>query len=183
MASTSLSPPAARLQLKPFPNMVGLALAGFAFLLASCNSTETAASTAQAKQSTFVLNEFTIKLGQSTLPSGRVNLTATNVGVEEHELVLVKASAVADLPVKIDGSVDEDQIPKSAMMGEIEEVRAGQTKSADFELPPGTYVAFCNLVDQMGTGSMMEGPNSNMSAGMGGHVHFARGMYEMITVK
>ncbi len=105
-------------------------------------------------------------------------LTANNVGSEEHELVLVKASAVSDLPTKADGSVDEDKIAETNKVGEIAHVMSHETQSSTFQLEPGTYVAFCNLIDQkMGSGSMMNGDMN------GGHVHFARGMYQLIVVK
>lgn len=162
--------------------------------LSACSSDNAAVSPTKSTNPTFTLSEFTIKLSQTTFPSGRVTLTATNVGGEEHELVIVKASAVADLPTNADGSVDEEKIPEADKMGEIEHVAANQSKSADFELVAGTYVAFCNLIDKMGagsmnaggmtdtsnggpTGSMMGGANGSPMAAGGGHVHFARGMY------
>ncbi len=170
------------------------AIGAFAFvvplLLAGCGSNKVAApppssstsvtssvADASATDRTFMLNEFTIKLGSQSLPSGKVFLTANNVGNEEHELVLVRASSVTDLPTKADGSVNEDKIAESDKVGEIAHVMSHQTKSSNFQLDPGTYVAFCNLIDQMGTGSMM---NGNMGSG---HVHFARGMYQLIVVK
>ena len=175
---------------------------GVAFVLSACSSDKAAVPSSKPTNPTFTLSEFTVKLAPPTLSSGRVTLTATNVGSDEHELVLVRASAVADLPTKADGSVDEDKISESDKMGEIEHVVSGKTKSADFELAPGTYVAFCNLIDPMAAGSMngaamngtdtsngggsgatMEG-STPMKEGMGGgHVHFAQGMYQLITVK
>ena len=158
---------------------------GVPLVLAGCGSDNTAApsltspakASATATDGTFNLNEFTIKLTSQTLSSGTVLLTANNVGSEEHELVLVKASAVSDLPTKADGSVDEDKIAETDKVGEIAHVMSHRTKSSTFRLEPGTYVAFCNLVDQMGSGPMM---TENMN---GGHVHFARGMYQLIAVK
>ncbi len=71
-------------------------------------------------------------------------------------------------------------------MGEIEHVGPNQAKSAEFELASGTYVAFCNLIDTMDSGgssdSMMGGANDSSMTMGGGHVHFAQGMYEVITV-
>jgi hypothetical protein len=151
--------------------------------VAAPSSAPASVANASATDRTFVLNEFTIKLGSQSLSSGKVLLTANNIGNEEHELVIVRASAVTDLPTKADGSVDEDKIAETDKVGEIEHVMSHQTKSSTFQLDPGTYVAFCNLIDQMGTGSMM---NGNMGSGqnMGsGHVHFARGMYQLIVVK
>ena len=168
-----------RLRLRPV-FAIGFAL-GVSLVLGGCGSDKLAGpssvTSATGADRTFVLNEFTIKLGSQSLSNGKVLLTANNVGDEEHELVLVRASAVSDLPTKADGSVDEDRIAESDKLGEIEHVMPHQTKSSTFQLNPGTYVAFCNLVDQMGTGSMM---NANMGSG---HVHFALGMHQLIVVK
>jgi hypothetical protein len=151
-------------------------------LLSACSNGVTKSSNGSANP-TFTMAEFTIKLAQPTLPSGRVTISAVNVGGEAHELVLVKASSVSDLPTKADGSVDEEKIPDAAKIGEIEDVLSKQAKSADFELAPGNYVAFCNLIDEMDAGPMMGADSSPMTSGAGGHVHFARGMHQLITVK
>lgn len=164
---------------------IGAIAVGVPLVLAGCGSDNTAAqsstasarATATATDRTFNLNEFSIKLASQTLPSGEVLFTANNVGAEEHELVLVKASAVSDLPTKAHGSVDEDKIAETDKVGEIAHVMSHEAKSSTFQLEPGTYVAFCNLIDQIGSGSMM---NGNMN---GEHVHFARGMYQLIVVK
>ncbi len=166
---------------------VGVFAVGVPLVLGGCGTDKVAApssvASATTADGTFVLNEFTIKLGSPSLSSGRVLLTADNVGSEEHELVLVRASAVTDLPTTADGSVDEDKIAETDKIGEIEHVMSHQTKSSTFQLDRGTYVAFCNLIDQMGAGSMMNG-NMNSGPNMGsGHVHFARGMHQLIVVK
>lgn len=119
---------------------------------------------------TFKLNEFSVTLDRATLPSGKITITAQNIGGEEHELVLIKVASIGDLPTKADGSIDEEKIPESAKVGEIPEVKAGTSKSVAFDLAPGTYVAMCNLVDQM-------------THGAAGPVHFVSGMHEVVTVK
>ncbi len=180
MDSPRTLPSRGRLRVRPVLLISAFAL-GVPLIIAGCGSDKVApprsAASATATDRTFILNEFTIKLASSTLAGGKVLLTANNVGMEEHELVLVRASAVSDLPTNADGSVDENKIAETDKVGEIEHVMSHETKSGTFQLDPGTYVAFCNLIDQMGTGSMM---NSDMN---GGHVHFARGMYQLITVE
>ena len=63
-----------------------------------------------------------------------------------------------------------------------------------FTLEPGTYVAFCNIVDEMGMAGDTTAGSDNMPMGGGtdstmmiggasGHVHFAEGMYMTFTVK
>ena len=164
--------------------VIGLIAAG-SVALAGCGSDKAATSkqsnpTFKQSNPTFTLNEFTIKLDRPTLPQGKITLTVNNVGREEHELVLVKANAVSELPTKSDGSIDEEKIPASAKAGEIGHVAAHGTGSAAFDLAPGSYVAFCNIIDKMGSmGSM----GSGTMMGGSGHVHFALGMHQLITVK
>jgi hypothetical protein len=79
----------------------------------------------------------------------------------------------ASLPTKSDGSVDEDQLDR-VKVGEIADVPAGRSQDKTFDLQPGAYVAFCNIVGGMGMGNGM----------MGGmeHVHFDAGMHTEFTV-
>jgi hypothetical protein len=160
---------------------------GIALVLAGCGSAKIASPSAAPTNPMFTVNEFTIKLSQPILEGAPVKITVNNIGGEEHEVVIVKASAISDLPTKPDGSVDEEKIPPSAKMGEIAQVYPNKSKSADFTLAAGSYVAFCNLIDQMGAGSMMD--SGSMMGGTNasampktGHVHFARGMYLLFTV-
>ena len=103
-----------------------------------------------------------------------------NHGAETHELVVVRADSAADLPMKADGSVDEDQIPAADKVGESGDVPAGQTVTTRMTFAPGRYVAFCNLVESMMADSMMGG--GTMDGGGMIHIHFALGMYTTFTV-
>jgi plastocyanin len=182
-------------------------------LLAACgsdknNSTATGGTgTGGSSQPTFVLSEFKISL-EGTIPAGQVDLRIDNQGGEKHEVVFVAGKDAASLPKKADGSVDEDKIPEADKLGESGDVPARTSSTKSFTFKPGTYVAFCNIVDDMGmTGTTMmgggttgggnmpmnSGPTGNNSnstmmggaaAGAGvGHVHFAQGMYTTFTVK
>lgn len=163
------------------------ALAVSTIALTGCGSdtTTTGSGSSDPSDPTFQLGDFVVTLDRPSIPSGKVTINARNDGGEDHELVIVRADAVSDLPTKADGSVDEDKIAEADRRGEIEDVRADQTKSGTFELEPGTYVAFCNLVDEMGSGMMGGGqtPSTMMGGGTGtGHVHFALGMHQLLTV-
>ena len=57
------------------------------------------------------LQEFTVKTDPSSVPAGPVDFKVKNKGSVTHEMVVVKTDG-APLPIKADGSVDEDQIPK-----------------------------------------------------------------------
>ena len=177
MKTPPIPPSSPRAHLRVPIVVIGLIAAG-SVALAGCGSDK--AATSKQSNPTFTLNEFTIKLDRPALPQGKITLTVNNVGREEHELVLVKANAVSELPTKSDGSIDEEKIPASAKAGEIGHVAAHGTGSAAFDLAPGSYVAFCNIIDKMGAmGSM----GSGTMMGGSGHVHFALGMHQLITVK
>jgi hypothetical protein len=87
------------------------------------------------------------------VPSGTVSITAGNVGGDTHELVIVRADDPDDLPVS-DGQVQEDQLPEGAFIGEIERFAPGDTCTGTFELPPGNYVFFCNLLEEEADGTI-----------------------------
>ncbi len=125
----------------------------------------------------FRLDEWSITADQPTLPTGRQTITAANVGQHTHELVIVKAADAASLPTKSDGSVDETQLER-VKVGEIADVPAGAIRHTTMQLTPGTYVAFCNIVDDMGMGNGMMG---QVGGGMQ-HVHFTLGMHTNFTV-
>jgi hypothetical protein len=141
-----------------------------------------ASSASTSDPPTFVVSEFKVESSSQMLPSGEHNITVSNIGGAVHELVFVKANSVSVLPTKPDGSVDEDKIADADKVGEIEGIAVGSTKSKSFNLTPGTYVAFCNLIDNSEhmTGNKMMAGSATM---MGTHVHFALGMSKVITVK
>lgn len=163
-----------------------------AFFATACGSDEPAAAPSpSAKGATFVLDEWSVVPPAGDLPAGKVAITAENKGSETHELVIVRADDAASLPKKADGSVDEDKIPESKKAGEIADLAAGKTTTKTLELPAGDYVAFCNIVEDMGKGHMGSGHMGGGSgmgygSGMGGggmdHVHFELGMVNYFTV-
>lgn len=157
-----------------------LILAGLgvtAVVLAACGGS--AKSTPADGSNTFTLSEFSIALPSQPLRAGRVTISAHNAGREIHEIVIVAASGTNELPMKADGSVDEDKILAADKMGEIGDIPARTAVSKSFTLKPGRYVAFCNLVDS-GNGMM-----GGTSAGMmnGGHAHYALGMHVEFAVQ
>jgi hypothetical protein len=102
------------------------------------------------------LQEFSIAVHPGLVQSGKVTLQVDNVGSITHELVIVRAASAAALPrvkkagERSVGAVDEEAIPESAKMGESGDVAAGATVTKTFDLPPGTYVVFCNIDNKNG---------------------------------
>lgn len=164
-------------------------------LLAACGSDGSGTQSADSSApGTFVLDEWSVAAPTTPIRAGSVRITAVNDGRETHELVVVHAEDAASLPTKADGSVDEEAIPESDKPGEIPDVAAGDSAGTTLDLPAGDYVAFCNLVDQMGSsarggggmGSGGTGGGGTGPGGMGGggmsHVHFQLGMSVAFTV-
>jgi hypothetical protein len=149
------------------------AVAGALVLVATACGGMGVSSTVESKPGQFRLDEWSVTADQTQLSAGRQTITATNLGHHTHELVLVKATDAASLPTKPDGSVDEAQLDR-VKVGEIADVPAGASRHKVFNLRPGSYVAFCNIVASMGMGNGM----------MGGmeHVHFDAGMHTEFTV-
>jgi len=106
---------------------------------------------------TFNLSEGKIVL-DGTVKAGFDKVVAHNVGNYPHEIVFVRAASAASLPTMPDGSVDEDKIPPTSNLGEIEDIAATESGTKTIYFRPGHYVAFCNVDED-------------------GHVHFASGMY------
>jgi len=84
---------------------------------------------------------------------GVIDVVASNVGAEDHELVIVKADSPADLTV-VDGAVQEDDLPDGAFIGEIEAFPGGEECSGAFELEAADYVLFCNIVETEADGTI-----------------------------
>ncbi len=151
-------------------------VAALVIVAAACGSAGSN-RTVQSRQGQFRLDEWSITADQKVLPAGSQTITAANIGHETHELVIVKAADAASLPTKPDGSVDENQLDR-VKVGEVADVSAGASRHTTMRLTPGAYVAFCNIVDDMGMGnSPMGGTGGRMQ-----HVHFELGMHTEFTV-
>ena len=116
-----------------------------------------------SNESALVINmgDYYFEPANGTANSGPTKIEAVNLGKVEHELVVFKTEMnPAELPTGSDGAVEEEKMDKIAeSAGEVPDVEAGVTKSADFNLKPGKYAIFCNLPG-----------------------HYAQGMYGSLTV-
>ena len=91
---------------------------------------------------TVTMDEWSIKLSQSSVPSGSVAFSLQNAGKEEHELVILKTDIAPDkLALR---ASDPTKVEEPGAVGEIEEVAPGTSKEATFDLQPGNYVLICN---------------------------------------
>jgi hypothetical protein len=118
-------------------------LAGASLLVAGCGSDDDGLAVS--------LTEWDVE-APASVAGGSVEITAANDGGEVHELVIVRADSFDGWEQDEEGKVLEDQFAEADFIGEIEEFDAGTSESATFDLEPGTYVLFCNIVEEEADG-------------------------------
>jgi hypothetical protein len=115
------------------------------------------------------LGEFSAVPDPTTVDGGEVEFTADNRGALVHELVVVRAASVGELPTDDDGAVVEDQLPEGALVGEIEDIGSQSSESMTLDLDEGSYVLFCNINEESSDGTTLN--------------HFAEGMHAELEVR
>jgi uncharacterized cupredoxin-like copper-binding protein len=111
------------------------------------------------------LSEYKVNPDVVTKKAGKIEFDVENKGGTTHEFVIVRANDAAALPGNADGSVDEEKVADDDSIGEIEDIAPKATEKASFDLEPGRYVFFCNVVDDS-----VKPPLSHFGQGM--HVSF-----------
>ena len=119
----------------------GIALA-FVMVGVGCSDNEDS-----AKKVGVALQEYKVIPDTGDVKSGEVTFETENVGGSTHEFVVVRAADAESLPTAADGAVDEEQIEAADQIGEIEDIEPKAKESVTFDLDPGDYVMFCNVVD------------------------------------
>jgi hypothetical protein len=135
-----------------------------ASLLASCGGGGGGSS---SKAVQVRLTEYQLTPDIADAKSGKFGIDVNNAGTLKHELVLVRADSLDQLPKRPDGSVDEDKIPETNKLGETGEFAPTTTKTINAKLPAGNYVMFCNIIQTTNVGAVS---------------HFVRGMHAQISV-
>jgi hypothetical protein len=93
------------------------------------------------------LDEWAVSPDVDSAPAGAVEFELTNAGEDEHELAIAKAPSADDLPLAEDRTVDIPRLEgQGRFVGEVEAFPAGGECSGVFDLEPGRYVLFCNLI-------------------------------------
>lgn len=95
------------------------------------------------------LQEFSVGTDPTSGDAGEFTFDATNDGPNDtHEFVVIKTElGLTDLPTDDTGAVDESG-EGIEVIGEIEDVEVGQSKSVTLNLDAGSYVFICNIYDE-----------------------------------
>ncbi len=95
------------------------------------------------------LQEFSVATDPTSGDAGEVTFEATNNGPDDvHEFVVFRTDlSPTDLPTDENGAVVETG-EGVELIGEIEDIPVGETKSVTLELTAGNYVFICNIWDE-----------------------------------
>jgi hypothetical protein len=96
------------------------------------------------------MGEYTIEPEVATADAGNIEFILDNEGGFAHEFAVAKGESADDLPKAEDGSVDVAAIPAGDFVGEVEPFPARSECEGTFELAAGSYVLFCNIVEEVG---------------------------------
>ena len=119
-------------------------VAGLAFALALLAAPAFAAETVTVELVGERGGAMDIELSQDSVPAGEVTFQVANVAENTpHEMIVVKVDA-AGQTFEVDPSTNK--IDESAIdaLGEVEDLKAGQSGALTVDLAPGDYQLICN---------------------------------------
>src|SRR3954464_2205896 len=136
------------------PALPVLALAVVPALASGCGSNSSANPPSHANAVRAALSDYRIQTSTTDPATHRVTFAVRNVGKIKHEFVVLKTKKPA-------GSLgDGKRVPEAGNVGEVGDLRPGQSKRLTLRLKPGHYALICNLPG-----------------------HYAAGMHQDFTVK
>ena len=101
------------------------------------------------------LKDYSITMS-SKLSAGSHTFGLTNDGKQPHELVVFRTDLPADsLPVDADGRVDEESPKLENVADSGNPLKVGGSEAVKSTLPPGHYVAVCNIADHYQRGMQL----------------------------
>ena len=113
-------------------------------VVAGWHASRSPATPAPATPITASERDFAISLPH-VVNAGPVDIQVSNHGPDQHELIGVRASSAASLPLRGDGlTVDEEALARREV-GSLEPGKSGGVRDLHVVLRPGRYVFFCNM--------------------------------------
>lgn len=108
------------------------------------------------------VKEYSISLSPAKATAGRVRLLIDSIGNEVHDLRLMAAKSVAELPRTPEGKLD---LVANRPMDEIEEFEPGHYIATSPNLPAGQYLVVCTIhVDQGMVADLTVNPRKKKAA-------------------
>lgn len=133
---------------------------GVAGGLATCN--EVGAGRLEDAEVHVELDEWRVSPDRASVDAGTILFELTNAGKDEHEFAVTRGDSIEDLPLAEDETVDIPfLVERGDFVGEVEAFPSGTDCSGAFDLDPGRYVLFCNLVHEE-----QEGVENHFQEGM-----------------
>ena len=120
------------------------------------------------------ISEWNLTLSKEKVRAGHVGFAVKNKGKETHELAIIKLNNDAivhtgKLPVNQHGAIDEDAMTFGQIVGEMEDIKSGDSPKQLFKLEPGRYAVICNMLEKEPDGSL--------------EAHYAMGMHALLEVE
>lgn len=109
----------------------------------STPTTTTAGTAGTAGKIAYAVKEWAIE-GPAQLKAGTVSMSVTNPSTNRHEFKIIKG-VYAELPKTSNGAVDEEKLTSGAIVGKLDALTGGETKSLSVDLAPGKYLFVCNI--------------------------------------
>lgn len=99
------------------------------------------------------LDEWRVSPDVDSVEAGTIEFELTNAGEDEHEFAVTRGESIDALPLAGDETVDIPRLEEEGeFVGEVEAFPGGGECSGVFDLEPGSYVLFCNLVHEEESG-------------------------------
>lgn len=100
------------------------------------------------------LNEFNILPAKQAAPAGKVTFVLKNTGKMTHEFVVIKTAKPAGS--LLGGDHGPNRADESGAVGEVGELKPGQTKKLTLTLRKGHYALLCNLPGHYTAGQFVD---------------------------
>lgn len=110
----------------------------------------TAGAVTSSKVVPVKLNEYNILPAKQAAPAGKVTFVLTNNGKLTHEFVVVKTAKPAGNLLK------GNEADETGAVGEVGELKPGQTKKLTLTLKTGHYALLCNLPNHYRAGQFAD---------------------------